>query len=177
MTAEDFKNYKINMYEAERYDLPDGYTLHVPKAPSSGQLLGFLTTLMANYTELCTPEVARTLESAAQFYHVFTEACKFTYSRRMGLGDPAFDNVRQLVDDLSPQNFSKPNSFFARTRAQLDRSHTHDESYYGAEFLMKEDHGTAHLSVIDVHGNAVSLTSSINIYFGSQVLSASTGEF
>ena len=38
-----------------------------------------------------------------------------------------------------------------------------------------EDHGTTHLSIIDSQGNAVSLTSTVNTYFGSGVVSESTG--
>jgi gamma-glutamyltranspeptidase len=38
-----------------------------------------------------------------------------------------------------------------------------------------EDHGTTHLSIIDAKGNAISLTSTVNTYFGSGVVSESTG--
>ncbi len=37
------------------------------------------------------------------------------------------------------------------------------------------DHGTSHLSIIDRERNAVSMTSTVNSYFGSQILSPSTG--
>lgn len=38
------------------------------------------------------------------------------------------------------------------------------------------DHGTTHLSVLDKWGNAVAITSTVNTYFGSKVISPSTGE-
>lgn len=39
----------------------------------------------------------------------------------------------------------------------------------------RADHGTTHLSVIDKWGNAVAITSTVNTYFGSKVVSPSTG--
>ena len=43
------------------------------------------------------------------------------------------------------------------------------------EFGYLEDHGTSHFSIVDGQGNAVAMTTSVNMYFGSQVVSESTG--
>jgi len=40
---------------------------------------------------------------------------------------------------------------------------------------LREDHGTTHISVIDRHGSVVSLTSTINLYFGSTVMDGRNG--
>lgn len=48
-------------------------------------------------------------------------------------------------------------------------------SYYGGEFDMVPERGTAHLSVIAPNGDAVAVTSTINQSFGSGVMSPSTG--
>lgn len=37
------------------------------------------------------------------------------------------------------------------------------------------DHGTSHLCVIDLERNAISMTTTVNSYFGSKILSPSTG--
>ena len=48
--------------------------------------------------------------------------------------------------------------------SKIDDSFTvNDPEYYGAEFANKEDHGTAHLSVLAPNGDAVSVTSTINL--------------
>lgn len=40
---------------------------------------------------------------------------------------------------------------------------------------IKEDHGTTHLSVIDKFGSAISVTSTVNLIFGSRVMDEETG--
>lgn len=38
-----------------------------------------------------------------------------------------------------------------------------DPRQYGADFSIKEDHGTAHLALVAENGDAVSITSTINL--------------
>jgi gamma-glutamyltranspeptidase len=42
-------------------------------------------------------------------------------------------------------------------------------------FQYLNDHGTTHLAIIDKDGNAVTMTTTINTYFGSGIVSPSTG--
>lgn len=42
-------------------------------------------------------------------------------------------------------------------------------------YYLPDDHGTSHISIIDNEGNAVAITTTINTYFGSKVMSKSTG--
>ena len=48
---------------------------------------------------------------------------------------------------------------------------THEDSFYGGKEYFVSDNGTAHMSIIDDYGNAISVTSTINIYFGSGIVS------
>jgi gamma-glutamyltranspeptidase/glutathione hydrolase/leukotriene-C4 hydrolase len=37
-----------------------------------------------------------------------------------------------------------------------------DPGYYGARTLAKDNHGTAHISILDADGSAVAVTSTVN---------------
>ncbi|KAG8177918.1 hypothetical protein JTE90_015353 [Oedothorax gibbosus] len=60
-------------------------------------------------------------------------------------------------------------------RERIDDYQTHGPDYYGVNVTVKEDHGTAHVSIVGPNGDAVSVTSTVNLYFGSMVMSPSTG--
>uniref|UniRef100_T1GPW7 Gamma-glutamyltransferase n=1 Tax=Megaselia scalaris TaxID=36166 RepID=T1GPW7_MEGSC len=50
-----------------------------------------------------------------------------------------------------------------------------DLKYYGSKSGGPEDHGTSAMSVLHPNGDAISVTSTINFYFGSKIRSPSTG--
>ncbi len=52
----------------------------------------------------------------------------------------------------------------ADRHGRIDDSRTENNaSYYGANFYTPEDHGTAHVSVLAENGDAVSITSTVNL--------------
>lgn len=55
------------------------------------------------------------------------------------------------------------------------KDQTHKVEYYNPQFDIKETHGTTHLSVIDKYGSAISLTTTVNLLFGSRVMDEETG--
>lgn len=107
------------------------------------------------------------------FYHRLAEGMKHVFAIRYNLGDPDYVNVTLPLHALLNDDYM----------ASL-KDMTHDESIlqldqYGGKYnlLYKPlvDAGTTHLSVLDGNGLAVALTSTINTYFGSKVISPSTG--
>ena len=88
-----------------------------------------------------------------------------------GLGQEDIkDSVTDLVANLTSEQWARD-----RFQKISDDSTVNDAKHYGAVFYTPEDHGTAHLSVMASNGDAVSVTSTINLYFGSLIMSPRTG--
>ncbi|EPB70037.1 putative gamma-glutamyltransferase [Ancylostoma ceylanicum] len=97
------------------------------------------------------------------------------FAARRWLGDPAFvHNATDIARNITTKEWAE---WVRHVEAKsLITNKTHPDEYYGGSLLAPpQDHGTTHISVVDSHGNAVSVTSTINMYFGAAVTSPSTG--
>jgi gamma-glutamyltranspeptidase / glutathione hydrolase / leukotriene-C4 hydrolase len=92
----------------------------------------------------------------------------------MSLGDPDYVNVTGPVNDVLYNDIMTSLRLASSDDSVLPNITDYGGDKYGPVFL-PTDHGTSHLTIIDRDGNAVALTSTINTYFGSGVMSASTG--
>lgn len=91
------------------------------------------------------------------------------FAVRMNLGDPDFYNVTAVLSDMISPKFAED------LKKTINDNKTFPPNYYGGRWNLINDHGTSHLSIVDSDRNAVSMTSTVNSYFGSQILSPSTG--
>ena len=104
-------------------------------------------------------------------YHRIVEAFKYTFAERMEFGDPQFVtdvNLTLLVDKLMEEETGK------QIQRKITDS-TYEPSHYGDIKASVSNHGTTHISVLDSSGMGVSVTTTVNLYFGSALITPTYG--
>ena len=198
ISFKDFLNYKPTLRDPLIAQV-NGMSIASVPPPSSGgaTIIGALRFLSGYNNPFASFEGGLST-------HRLVEALKHVFAIRMSLSDPDyFSNVTQsAVQDLISGTFMEhlrqktldntvlPLSAYGGKWALVNRTddagnatdaHEGDRRLQGNVrrrtrlFNYLEDHGTTHLNVVDKHRNSVSITSSVNYYFGSKFASPSTG--
>ncbi|KAJ9602401.1 hypothetical protein H2200_012943 [Cladophialophora chaetospira] len=164
MTLADLHNYTVAIRETANITYR-GYRLFSCSAPSSGEVALSVLKIVEQYPDLFHSGMLNLST------HRLDEAIRFGYGERTSLGDPLF------VANLSTYQDEMLSNVTARyIRNKISDLRTLNVSAYdpdGIESL--ETPGTSHVVTADASGMAVSLTTTINLLFGSQVLVPETG--
>ena len=151
LSERDFSEYRAQAVEPLTIDYR-GYSIYTPPPPAGG-----LTTLQILQT-LKHFEIGAMKAWGAPYFDLLAQATRLCWQERtMALGDPDFIGI-PLKELLSEQ--------LALERAQrIKRRDT------GTPFVASPDRPcTANVSIIDSHRNAVSITATQGVYFGSQMV-------
>jgi len=169
INATDLSSYHVTWDTPTVTSLPDDVTLYSTPPPGSGVVLGYILGILAGYN--MSPSDVDGVAGQTLTLHRAMEAFKFAFAKRSGLGDADFVDNGNLPHNMTSQEYCE------QTRHKITDDRAHMTDYYEPIAQMQEDHGTTHLSVIDAMGNAVGVTSTINLYFGSKVQGRRTGIF
>ncbi|KNZ61749.1 uncharacterized protein VP01_1362g7 [Puccinia sorghi] len=163
VSMEDFESYQPVVERAINTTYHD-YNIWTVGPPSSGAILLHMMNMLERYSLHKHPR-----DALAE--HRFVEALKYAAAARTELGDPRFLNARQLarIEQIKSKTYGR------QTSLKIDDHRTYNYSHYGPKYDLREDHGTTHISVMDRHGSVVSITSTINLYFGSTVMDRRNG--
>ncbi|KAH0518110.1 Gamma-glutamyltranspeptidase 1 [Microtus ochrogaster] len=159
MTVEDLNNYRAELIENPISISLGNSTLYVPSAPLSGPVLVLILNILKG--QIYGWGFWR-LAGTVLF------VCTPSTLLPPNLLRPALGS-RQVIRNMSSEFYA------SQLRARISDGTTHPTEYYEPEFYIPDDGGTAHLSVVSEDGSAVSATSTINLYFGSKILSRVSG--
>lgn len=164
MTLEDMANYTVAIRQPAQIEYR-GYTLTSCSAPSSGIVALSALNTVNGYSDFFTSENIKLST------HRLDEAIRFAYGQRAELGDPLFVSAI----DTFQQSMLTPNTS-TETRRKISDTHTLNVTAYNPSGLESlETPGTSHLVSADATGLAISLTTTINLLFGSQLMIPETG--
>ncbi len=140
-----------------------GWTVTTMPPPSSGGV-----ALLQVLAVLEMTDVAALGSGSADHLHLLAEAFKHAFAdRARHMGDP--ERATVPVDALLSE------ARIEDIRRSIFPSRTFGSEHYGAPFDIGRDGGTQHISVIDAAGAVVSLTTTINLPFGSEVVAPRSG--
>ncbi|MBX2916737.1 MAG: gamma-glutamyltransferase [Cyclobacteriaceae bacterium] len=165
ITLEDLKNYEAAWREPIVANYKDYKIISMPPSSSGGVCLVQLLKSVEPYP------IKQWGHNSVATIHLMTEAERRVYAdRAIYLGDPDFYKVplKQMMDDQ--YNDERMSTY------DPDKATPSTEVKEGA-IAGYESEETTHYSIVDPFGNAVSVTTTINGWFGSHVVVGGSGFF
>ncbi|HTZ84708.1 MAG TPA: gamma-glutamyltransferase [Candidatus Acidoferrales bacterium] len=178
ITAQDLANYEVKEREPVRGTYRGYEVLSAPPPSSGGIVLIEALNILEGF------DLARMQSRSSQSIHFTVEAFRRAFfDRAEFLGDPDFSKipVAQLLDkkyaaawrDSIDLEHASPSKELKRPEifSQLEQY----AAQHPLETPAHESNHTTHYSIIDSEGNAVSVTTTINDWFGSRVTADGLG--
>ncbi len=168
MTVEDLAAYRT----VERAPLETSYRglriLSMPPPSSGGIAIAMALGILSHRSK----DPGSLGRGSSAYLHLVAESLKHAFADRARyLGDTDFVKV--------PLDHLQSDTYHAELAARIkDDAIGKPEDYgtpNGAPVTPTDDHGTTHLAVIDAEGNAVGLTTTVNLHYGAHLLAGKTG--
>jgi gamma-glutamyltranspeptidase/glutathione hydrolase len=164
LTMKDFAEYSVQELTPISCTYRGYNIISAPPPSSGGVTLCEILNILENYP------LNKLGYHSAQGTHYIVEAMRYAfYDRNNKLGDPDF--IKNPVKRLISKDYADQIE-----RRILDVKAT-SSSELTAPAAQHEGMNTTHYSVIDKSGNAVSVTYTLNSFFGAKVIAGKTGFF
>ncbi|KNC97483.1 gamma-glutamyltransferase [Spizellomyces punctatus DAOM BR117] len=159
----------MKQYQAKVQDTLIGYyhgrRIITSPAPTSGPVLLSVLNIMEGYD-------LRGEGRTPTNIHRLIESYKHGFAQRSYYGDPidtVFRNITEIAEHFTDKQTA------GLIRQNISDTKTFPPAYYNPPFDVEEDHGTMHVSVLGPDGEAVSMTCTVNLLFGGQLMDPETG--
>ncbi|KAF2133940.1 gamma-glutamyltranspeptidase [Dothidotthia symphoricarpi CBS 119687] len=164
MVLDDLKNYTVAIRKPSTITYRD-YKLTACSAPSGGEVALSVLKIMEGYSHVGD------VSNLNLTTHRLDESMKFAYGMRAELGDPLYlSGIDEYQEDMISAETA------AEVRAKISDTRTFNTSYYDPKGLESlETPGTSHVVTADHTGLAVTLTTTVNLLFGSKLVVPETG--
>jgi gamma-glutamyltranspeptidase/glutathione hydrolase len=162
LSLNDLKNYKVKTGELLCENYRKSYKICTMPLPSGGVTLLEIMGILENF------DLSKLKPNSLEAVHLITEATRLAYAdRNKYIADSSNVPIKELL-----------NKEYLKKRAALIKSESALKEVLPGEFIVNDNNliidnkavelpSTTHLSVIDHEGNAVSMTNSIEYFFGS----------
>ncbi|QOZ34968.1 gamma-glutamyltransferase [Bradyrhizobium sp. CCBAU 53421] len=162
LTQEDLDNYKVRELAPVECDYRGYHVVSAPPPSSGGVVICEILNILEGYP------LKDLGYHSAQAVHYQVEAMRHAYvDRNSYLGDPDF--VKNPLERLLDKNYA------AKIRAVIDPAKAGVSKEIKPGVPPHEGSNTTHYSIADKDGNAVSVTYTLNDWFGAKVTAAKTG--
>ncbi|MBO4232937.1 gamma-glutamyltransferase [Riemerella anatipestifer] len=165
ISLEDLKNYQVKNRKPLTFDYKGHQVVSMP-LPSSGGILLAQMLKMSAYENLAQYQYA-----SPEAVQIMVEAERRAYADRAEyMGDPDFieDKTEMLLsDEYLEKRWTSFNMSKATPSAEVGKIVNPNQ----------ESTQTTHISILDKEGNAVSVTTTLNGYYGSKVVVSGAGFF
>ncbi|PIB67006.1 gamma-glutamyltransferase [Pseudomonas sp. 2822-17] len=162
ITQADLDKYKTRELAPIECDYRGYHVVSAPPPSSGGVVICQIMNILEGYP------MADLGYHSAQGLHYQIEAMRHAYvDRNSYLGDPDF--VKNPIEHLLDKNYA------AKLRAAIEPQKAGDSQAIKPGVSPHEGNNTTHYSIVDKWGNAVSVTYTLNGWFGAGVMASKTG--
>ncbi|WP_339470039.1 MULTISPECIES: gamma-glutamyltransferase [unclassified Pseudomonas] len=162
ITQADLDNYKTRELAPIECDYRGYHVVSAPPPSSGGVVICQIMNILEGFP------MADLGYHSAQGLHYQIEAMRHAYvDRNSYLGDPDF--VKNPIEHLLDKNYA------TKLRDAIDPQKAGDSQAIKPGVSPHEGNNTTHYSIVDKWGNAVSVTYTLNDWFGAGVMASKTG--
>lgn len=164
LTMDDMRNYQARVEDPLMSTYRDDLQILTCGSPSSGPVLIEGLNILENFN-------MSAVGNGPLGHHYLVEAMKYLSAGRTELGDPYYLKTEEVarMGQLAEKEYA------SLCAANISDTQTYDWDKYNPKYEFGMNHGTTSLSVVDSEGNAVAITTTVNLIFGSGLLDPRTG--